>query len=295
VSISTGSPFLGRFNVTEKDCHVAFVSAESGPRTIRETRDRVEDAKKTSTEWNNEVLWLFGLPNLDSEETRSDLLQMIDEYEIQLLILDPAYLILPDFNAAQIHSAGASLRAVSRIGLRTGCSICLLAHTTKQSAGNEPLTLDAISGVGLGEWARQWMLISRRQAYTHNGFHQLWLTGGGSAGHSYCHGLDIDEGTHDDTGDERFWRPNVTTESLDGPAARLVLALRDFPDGETARVLRESSGMNSYDFKSAIKTLIESKRAKAIKVTKANREYDGFMSVGRVGQTQINSSPGGEL
>src|SRR5262249_22161342 len=68
--------------------------------------------------------------------------------------------------------------------------------------------------VGAQEFARQWLLLSRRARFVPGTrLHELWLTSGGSAGQSGQWGLDIDEGmlNHDFTG--RRW--GVKLYSLD--------------------------------------------------------------------------------
>ena len=44
---------------------------------------------------------------------------------------------------------------------------------------------------GIGEWARQWLLLQRRCPYQSDGNHELWMRCGGSAGHAGLYAVDI--------------------------------------------------------------------------------------------------------
>lgn len=49
-----------------------------------------------------------------------------------------------------------------------------------------------------GEFARQWLLMRRKEAYQHDGRHNLWLVTGGSDGHAAQNVLTIDESVRGD-------------------------------------------------------------------------------------------------
>ncbi|MFT5326654.1 MAG: hypothetical protein ACI8P0_004531 [Planctomycetaceae bacterium] len=107
---------------------------------------------------------------------------------------------------------------------------------------------------GFAEWARQWILLSRRNEYTGDGRHNLWMTVGGSAGHSGCYAPDIVEGIHSEFGEGRRWDVACQTASdaVDADKARkavakqadrradLLAAMIAVPNGETKSVLRTS-------------------------------------------------------
>src|SRR5690606_6727860 len=117
---------------------------------------------------------------------------------------------------------------------------------------------------------RQWILLNRRVKYDpdHGGHHELWMSVGGSAGHSGLWGLNIDEGTRQNSSG-RHWdveiitaaeayaqRSHLEDERVEERKQRqqqsreekhrdaIVEALRLYPDGETPRVIREMAAVS---------------------------------------------------
>ena len=92
---------------------------------------------------------------------------------------------------------GAKLSGLTKLGQETGCTIILCHHTRKNQKGPmdlfEPAELEDIAWAGFPEWARQWLLLSRRRKYDpeQGGHHELWLNVGGSAGHSGLWGVKL--------------------------------------------------------------------------------------------------------
>lgn len=122
----------------------------------------------------------------------------------ELVFVDPLYLALlagrEDLSAANLYQIGPLLGAFAETCLDAGATPVVLHHFRKatQAGKNERASLSDLSFSGVGEYVRQWMLLSRRDPYAPgSGRHALALTVGGSVGHSGEWSLDIDEGPYD--------------------------------------------------------------------------------------------------
>ena len=202
ISIGSGTSFSGKFAVPRRH-RVAVMSGESGEATIQETAQRICRAKGVSLERDCRVIWTFELPRLNDEEYRQKLTAMLREKKVKLVILDPLYLCLfdgsPHLSASNIYDVGPLLLRAARTCLDAGATPVVIHHATKsggkQAASTaKPLELDDLMFSGIGEFARQWLLISRTAPYRpSSGEHKLIMAVGGSAGHSGCWDVRIQE------------------------------------------------------------------------------------------------------
>lgn len=216
VSLATATPFLGAFPVP-RPLRVAVLSGESGMATLRDTARRVCAARGVELR-DADVCWLPRLPRLSSAAQRRDLSRGLAAAGVEFVIIDPLYLCLlargSGASAANLYEIGPLLYAVADGCLGAGATPLLVHHAVKRAGvrGDGPLGLDDLAFTGIGEFARQWLLVSRRGDYQPgSGEHALTLAAGGSAGHSGCWRVDVSEGSPGPGLTGRRWDVRVST------------------------------------------------------------------------------------
>ncbi len=221
VSLAAGLPFLGSFDVHEP-VPVLLLSGESGGFTLQETIRRVCKAKGIDVEALEGYLFIGdALPQLGNDVDLNELAGFIKEKGVKAVIIDPLYLCLLQgvpgkrLDPSNLFDVGPLLLSVSRACLSAGAAPILVHHFKKNGAEPEAMPeLEELAYAGIQEFARQWILLKRRKRFEPgSGVHHLWLTVGGSAGHSGDWGIDIDEGVMDDDFRGRRWDVTVKTAS----------------------------------------------------------------------------------
>jgi hypothetical protein len=211
LSLGTGTPFLGEFAVPAR-VPTGFLSGESGTATLQETARRVAAAKGIDLA-SADMYWGFRLPQLADGLHLLALKRALQTLGVRVLLLDPLYLCLlsgVDHHGPQssnLYQMGPLLMAVSQACLSVGCTPVLAHHfkLTRPNPYGEP-QLEDLAYSGIQEFARQWVLLGRRNPYeAGSGLHQLWMSVGGSVGHSGLWGVDIEEGVISEDFTGRTW------------------------------------------------------------------------------------------
>lgn len=301
VSIGTGTPFLGHFDTARQT--VALLSGESGAFTIQETAQRVANARSVSLA-DADVYFGFNLPQISRAPDILATIDMINQTGSRVVIIDPAYLCTLTIGdrrqSSNVFDMGSILVQLTEIGERTGATIIMCHHCRKGPGEGrdryDPPDLEELSMAGFAEWARQWILIGRREAFeAGTGHHKLWLNVGGSVGFSGCWSVDIDEGVIRDDFTGRVWEVSVGTiddanaekeslkekretkkrEKLEWRHQRQIIqALRLEPAGMTRNQIRDATGMNSQRMAAAIFVLRQKQTIKAMPGTIRGKECE---------------------
>lgn len=218
LSLASGSDCLGRFKTNGRH-KIMFLSAESGLGTLQEKFRAAIRAKDIADEALDNIFLGDRVPRLDSLDdvitrrggqtkiTESDGLKLkrfILDNDIDVVFIDPLYLALPSDDSANLQAQGALLLQFVNLMLEAECTPVLLHHSKKTTAEGKPLTLNNLTGAGVAEFTRQWILLSRTSQYEGNGIHELHFVWGGSAGHAGYEMLTVNEGCRSSVTDSEF-------------------------------------------------------------------------------------------
>lgn len=212
-SLSTGTPFLGRFRCL-RAVRVGIMTGESNSAKIRRSFRTIASSRSLPEIElpAPKILITSELPDLSSEEQLQRLEATIREEKLEVLITDPAYMCLGKSasDTSNVALMGNFLRRFGEIEKATGCTLVLIHHTNRKGEPWQPLTLRDMSGAGFAEWARQWLLICPRKPFEPETYqHSLWMVAGGSAGHAGRYAVNVRE--KDDAG-EWAWIADVRSE-----------------------------------------------------------------------------------
>jgi replicative DNA helicase len=232
ISLATQTPFLSDFGVAQP-MPVGLVSGESGEATIQETAFRVLEARGLPRETPG-LHYCFDLPQLTNSRDLAELGAWARELRLGVGIIDPLYLCLlagaRNVEASNLYQMGPVLSRASRALLDAGCTPIFVHHFKQGRDRREqfgPPSLDDLSYAGVQEFARQWLLVSRREEYTPGtGKHRLWMAAGGSGGHTGLWAVDADDGVLQDDFSGRKWDVAVK------PAAEAIQAQKEAKEAE---------------------------------------------------------------
>ncbi len=297
LSMAAAVPFLGRFDVP-KSKRVLLLSSESGTATLQETARRICQTKGIDlAELGDKLHWGFRPPQLTDAQHIATLTDFILKNKIDVVGIDPAYLSmnLQGNEAANQFAVGAVLMSLTTLQAETGCTPILASHMRMHMQPGIMPTLDHIAGAGFGQWARQWVLLNRREEFNPDepGTHRLLFTFGGSAGHCGAYGLDIEEGR---ASDGRFWKVDLNSLSqireeretekeerkreqeqrtYENRRAAVLRAMKRFPDGETMTAIRRTAGLNPDNFQPVWVDLMAAMEVEPVRFNRGETKKDG--------------------
>jgi hypothetical protein len=304
ISLAIGGYFLGKLKVN-RAVRVAIFSGESGLATIQETLRRIADAAGHRLSDIGGLIISPDLPRFGRVAHEEALGRFLKNDEIEVGIVEPAYLAMDsDGSEGNLFAMGSKLRGINEVCKSSGTQL-VICHHTKRGVVNpfQPPELEDIAWAGFQEWARQWLLVGRREKYEPGtGFHQLWLNVGGSAGHSSLWAVNVNEGIYDGTTPRR-WEVDLlpATEAreqseqlqadvrtakaaekrsaeLEADRKAVVQLLVKDRSGDTKRGIKDRLGLRTGRVDSAVASLLADGTLAEAEVTRTNgRKYDGFI------------------
>lgn len=302
VSLATGADFLGEFAVHAPRRYL-LVSGESGLAVLKETATRCALAKGCELVELADFGLTDDIPPLEDPDAMRLFRARVADYAPEVIALDPAYLAMSGEDAGNVFAQGARLREINSVCVDAGAMLILAHHTAKGVASPyDPPELEHLAWAGFQEFARQWLLLGRREPYVDgSGEHRLWLRVGGSAGHSGLWGVDIDEGTNsallgrrwdvavrpaadvreesaERAGDARRRSAEAReAEQLDGDRQRVVDALHALGRPETKTNLADGAAISNARCGRALLSLAADGYVREATIERANgQKYEGY-------------------
>jgi putative DNA primase/helicase len=307
VSLSLGVDWLGHMK-THRAAKVGIFSGESGKQVLQETARRIA-AKSGDVLGELGICWSTDLPKFERADHQRALIEWLMEDEIEVVIIDPAFLCMSGEGAENLFITGERLRILADVCKLAGATPWLIHHFRKTGTRpGQPGELEDIAWSGFAEFARQWILLSRREPFDPgSGAHRLWLATGGSAGHSGLWALDVDEGPDTAASGLRTWITSmcsaVTARKEDAEAKKIAreekkrlertreigrlakeieVVLRASPGGETRSVLQRRVKCGAPKFYEALDLCLEELGSiEPCVVRKHTKSEPGFRIVSR--------------
>ena len=246
VSLASGLPWLGKFDVPQKR-RVLFVTGEaSEAAAIRKVR-RAADSRNLRREDFTDSLRIEAItfPTLPSEADCQAVAAAVTEHGIEVVLLDPLYMGLQGLNTSNLTEVGPAMRQ-----FMTSCrpaNVIIAHHVKKTASFDDAPNLEDLSQAGIAEFAGNYWLMGRMGEYTGNGLHSLAVRYGGRDEQFGLLKLDFDE---------RAWTANFSslmdhredqkarneTERVNAMTSKILTELKRYPDGISEAALATAIG-----------------------------------------------------
>ena len=239
---------FGQYEVPEQK-RVMMFSAESGKAKLKQSAERISDSLGFAFGFLNQWFHMsFWVPKAKNTELMRIFELHLKIYRPEVLLLDPLYLSLDGEVMANLSLNSQQIAALCGICERYGCTPLVVDHikkTSQNAQSHKPLDLVDLQGSGKAEFFRAWLLISHRARFDEKSSQaKLWMTAGGSYGHSNLLAIDVveqgpDEGrpgfyrsalaeTGTDDGEDKQARRKAEQQKEDDKRAELRNSLYEF-------------------------------------------------------------------
>ncbi|TWT31392.1 AAA family ATPase [Blastopirellula retiformator] len=243
-ALATGGKFLGEF-AAEKVFRVGFVGADNKQSQLTDLAVRWSAARKENPTLDN-LQWFMAVEEPATPEHLESLREWIEKFQLEVVVIDPLRL-----GSTNKRKQAEAIQTLVKTISKAGATPILCVQTRKEM---KPGKLDASILAGSLDFAQQWLLVNRREAFeSGSGQHKLWLSIGGYAGQGGEWGVDIDEGKLTDDGGRRW---NVTLREATEIEAAAKQAKEDVKfeklESQLRRVLLDAgeNGLCKYNIRS---------------------------------------------
>jgi hypothetical protein len=223
VSLASGSPFLGRFQIFDQKV-VAFFTSEIGIKPACQLFTRLARAKDLETIGSNRgnLDIIDRVPSFRQSESNARALlglrAYLKECRVDVAVFDPLYLAMGGVSISDVNEVAETLNRITSLCREADVWPIFCHHSRKTVEQGRPMQITELTGAGIAEYARQWFLLSHATPFE-RGHASLYVRAGSSAGgDGNVWRLEVDEGTHERPSD-RQWNVSIT-EGDDAPGAR---------------------------------------------------------------------------
>ena len=178
VSLASGTPWLGTFQVPRK-LRVLFITGEASPAAaIRKIKRAAEHRNLRFEDFADSLrIEAITFPNLPSLADCEAIARAVEEYNIDVVIIDPLYMGLQGVNTANLTEVGPAMRQFMEHCRPASCII--VHHVKKTALYDDAPNLEDLSQAGIAEFAGNYWLMGRMGEYTGDGLHSLAVRYGG--------------------------------------------------------------------------------------------------------------------
>lgn len=296
VSLASGTPFLGKWRVPEQ-VRIGAICGEDSKWSLW-TRIRSVCASK-GIDPSHTFMWLGWrgqVPDITTSTGLDRLCDMIRSKYIQVLAIDPLYFAIGKGVDHNNMFAMGNVLAEFTSAVQSAGATPVLTHHFRTDAGRKPRKpeLSDLAHAGIGQFARQWILMGRREQYSPTQMlHKLWLITGGFSVASENR-LNVNMAALPDdlrqwgiefvTGERSVSDPSAdsaaTAPMLPSEDSEILLKILREQGPSTTKKIREATGMNPDRVKGAIHPLLTEGKIRTAKIKmnwgKGDRIYPGY-------------------
>jgi hypothetical protein len=273
VALATCTDWLGTFAVPRAR-RTLFITGEANNRAIsrrlaRACRVRGKDLGKLRGMLRVEAM---DFPQLPSAADRAAVARTVDEFGVEVVIVDPLYRGLAGLDSARVTEIGGAI-----VEFAQACrpAKLILSHHCIKSAAREygkPPELEDLTGAGVAECCGNWWLIGRNAPYEFDGMHDLCVVYGGRDEQAGARRILFDErewtfdaeplhqyresAADEATAERQRLKEDADQRELDIAAAKIKAALANEKTPLSKTVVRDTCGATRKWFEAAFATLL---------------------------------------